>query len=93
MTLAQRLAEPPIKQGKQYCSVGWVLDNLHAQGEDGSKDYVALTVALGVSAWSAMDIQRSLREENYSVPVRHIREHRNGQHNAQNCAAHEVGLL
>lgn len=94
MSLAERLQAPPIDRSKQYCTVGKLLAELGPKDRIGevASDYNSLVKALGDGDWSASDIARILGEEGYTVSVRHVRQHRNGDHTLRDCALPNAGV-
>jgi hypothetical protein len=96
VSLAARLGKPPVQPSKQFCEVGKILDRLRtvAPTDDPTSEYTALVTALATPAWEAPAISMALVDEGYgSVNVRHVRQHRRGEHTETQCAAHDVGVL
>lgn len=96
MSLAQRLARPPVSASKQFCEVGKILMKLQAINptDDPTSEYIALVGALADPAWDAPSISMALVDEGFgSVSIRHVRAHRRGEHTEAQCAAHRAGLL
>lgn len=94
MTLADRFKNVPVDPSQQFCTIGKVLSNIQAQHGETHDDYVALVAALeSGTTWTATDIARLLKLEGYESDVRHIRQHRNGEHRLRTCAAHDAGVL
>lgn len=92
MSLADRLAAPPIDPSSQFCTVGKVLEEIAAAHGDTHQDYQALAGALSTASWPAARLADALAEEGYPVEWRHIQAHRRGEHTERQCAAHTVGV-
>lgn len=94
MTLADRFKNVPVDPSLQFCTVGKTLSGFAALDGETGDDYVALVAALqDPTTWTATDIARLCGLEGIDVDVRHIRQHRNGEHRLRNCAAHDAGTL
>lgn len=88
MTLAERLKAPPVDPAHQWCQVGKFLKGLNPV------DRAALTNALADQEWTATQIKQVIKwEDGTNVSVRHIRQHRNGEHTAVNCLSPSYGVL
>ncbi len=90
MSLADRFKTPSADPAKQFCTVGRLLDELVESGTE----YAAVVNALqDGSRWSATAISQILNQEGHRVNIRHIREHRNGNHTIDNCKHPQDGVL
>ncbi len=86
----ERLAKPPVDPAKQFCTVGRLLSEL-AKTDD--QEFGALTAALANRDWTAADITKALQAEGHTVNLRHVRQHRNGEHFPQSCLAPHDGVI
>ncbi len=92
MSLVERLSTPPVDPTKQFCDVGKLLHLL--EGADPAlQEYMALARALSDSQWQASDIARALAAEGHPVNLRHIRQHRRGEHSEANCMDAYAGVI
>jgi len=92
VTLAERLAKPPVDTRNQFCTVGKLLGELFIPGA-ANTDHFALAAALEDSnSWTATDLARALAAEGHQVTYRHIRQHRHGEHTARECAWPDTGI-
>lgn len=87
MSLAEKLAQPPVAPAKQYCTVGKLAEQVEEE------DRIALFGAMRDPAWTASDLRAALDAEGHKVSLRHVQEHRKGKHDSRVCMYPNVGLL
>jgi hypothetical protein len=68
VTIADRLAAPPVKQGR--CGMGKVLDTISVE------DRAAITAAFDNPAFPTSEIHRAVQAEGYPIGYNVLRMHR-----------------